>query len=828
MKKRLLTCVLACSVAVSTASISSITSLAVQGETEVLPADKITAQLAERIDNGSEAELPVVLWLKEVSYDEIEARIMAEIGYNLDSLEVEYPAPSSELVNELSKASAGEPDDYLRFLMERHMELTASARAIEKERTDLYQSTRLSALKELNTNASHKVLESIKLPDNDVFFVSSYAPMILCWMTSAEIQFACQNSDIKEVDYYTVLDAEECLTNFGTTKATVGIDRINAILSLNGSGVGIGIYEPRTVSSQYYSNYGLNSSQVTVLQPEFNDGHTHSTYCAGIAAGSNGIAPSAHIYSATSKYDFSSFDTTNYDNAVLPNLENLLSYADIVSMSFGYSNNSDCYNYLTKYIDFLISQTNKVIVCATGNEYDSYIRYPSSAYNCIAVNGFVDEYAGQAQELLNAYSYKHGDGCFKPDVIGPSLNNGTSTATPYIAGMIALMYQYKPSLKARPELTKAILLSSCHRKCNKLLNGSTITDLSETMEQGLTDRQGAGIPDMYRMISIVSQHTYGHGVLNASNSYERDVNFIQPTYNSSKINISMAYLQTNVPSGSTSGMRDDYDITVTNNNSQVSSTKPNSSTEMVYKALTTDPNYKLRIYKYNGQSTSVRYGYAWSTDNERYFNNRGEEGLYFLKNYKSALYLSRDTSNNKAYQTSYGNALNNIWVLDSLNSNSSSYSLKNANLLSSGLGLGAAISNTNYYALEGSGASVSSISVSYDAATGTYTFKRTVNGSTYALGINGQSTSSGAYANWTPYSANNASQRWYLETVNYRSGDANYNGAMQENDKTIALQYLAGLTTLSNNLQAYLLDANKDNTIDVSDAVLIAQLIAGS
>ena len=51
---------------------------------------------------------------------------------------------------------------------------------------------------------------------------------------------------------------------------------------------------------------------------------------------------------------------------------------------------------------------------------------------------------------------------------------------------------------------------------------------------------------------------------------------------------------------------------------------------------------------------------------------------------------------------------------------------------------------------------------------------------------------------------------------------------MQENDKTIALQYLAGLTTLSNNLQAYLLDANKDNTIDVSDAVLIAQLIAGS
>jgi hypothetical protein len=118
--------------------------------------------------------------------------------------------------------------------------------------------------------------------------------------------------------------------------------------------------------------------------------------------------------------------------------------------------------------------------------------------------------------------------------------------------------------------------------------------------------------------------------------------------------------------------------------------------------------------------------------------------------------------------------------------------------------------------------------LTYDYTTGTYTFKRTVNGSTYALGINGQSTSSGAYANWSPYSANNASQKWYLETANYRSGDANYNGVMQENDNTIALQYLSGLTTLSNNLQAYLLDANKDNIINVSDAILIAQLIAES
>ena len=754
---------------------------------------------------------------------------MAEIGYNLQSLEVEYPSPSSELVNELSKAAVGEANDYLRFLMKRHMELTASARSIEKERTDLYRSTRLTTLKELNTSSSQKVIDIIALSPEKIGFVSSFAPMIICEMTVDEIQLACEISEVQEVDYYCPIEASECSINMGTTKATVGIDRINNILGLTGDGVNIGIYETFTVSSQYYSAYDINASHVSIVGPSYNTGSTHSTYCAGIAAGNNGIAPSAHIKSATCEYDWQSFDWSNYGNAQLSNLEALISDGvEVISISWGSANEITCYNYWSKYTDYLIADTSTTIVCATGNDSSSYVINPASSYNCIAVNGFVDYYNNQPQELLNDYSYNHGYGCYKPDVIGPSLNNGTSTATPYIAGMIALMYQYKPSLAQRPELTKAILLSSCHRKCNKLLSGSTITDLTETMEQGLTDRQGAGIPDMYRMIGIVSQHTYGNGVLNANNSYEREVNFLQPTYNSSKINISMAYLQTNVPSGSTSGMKDDYDIAVTNNNSTAYSEKGNSSTEMVYKSLTNDSNYKLEIYKCSGQSTSVRYGFAWSTDNERFFNNRGEEGVYFLKNYKSELYLSRNTSNNKAYQTSYGTSLNNIWILDSLNSSSSSYSLKNANLLSSGLGLGTTISNTNYYALEGSSASVGSISVTYDYTTGTYTFKRTVNGSTYALGINGQSTSSGAYANWFPYSANNASQKWYLETANYRSGDANYNGVMQENDNTIALQYLSGLTTLSNNLQAYLLDANKDNIINVSDAILIAQLIAES
>ncbi|WP_303805144.1 S8/S53 family peptidase, partial [Ruminococcus flavefaciens] len=828
--KRFLTCILAYSIMASAISFNSITTSAIHQDTATLPTDKITNLLSEKMANVSDEEIPVIIWFQNISNTELESRIYQEIGYNLESLEVNYPAPSEDLINELSKAASGEPDTYLEFLMKNYMKLTASKRKIEKERTDFYKKTRLEILSEMNKAESKIVIDKIDLTNDKIGFVSSFAPMILCKMTADEIITAAEADEINEIDLYTPLDWKDCSIDFGTTKTTVGINKINNLIGLTGSGVNIGIYETGTVSSQYYSLYGLNASQVSSINPTYYDGDDHSTYCAGVAAGSDGIAPSANIISATCEYDWNTYifnNYNNYSNMQLSSFETLLnSDADLVSVSWGSENDVYCYNYWAKYTDYLIENTSTTVVCATGNTYSAYIINPSSAYNCIAVNGFIDTYGNPAQEIINDYSYQNGYGCFKPDVIGPSLNNGTSTATPYIAGMIALMYQFKPSLKACPELTKAILMASCHRKCEKTLTGSGVINLYETMEGGLSNHQGAGIPDMYRMISIASQHTYGNGTLNASNSFERKVHFIQPSYESGFINFTVAYLQTDVPSSNVSGVLDDYDLTVTNNGSTKYSNHGNSSTELIYKPLTSDSNYEARIYKYSGNTDSVRYGYAWSTDNERFINTYGEEGVYYLKNYNSSYYLSRDTSNNIAIQTSFNNASNNLWVLDSLTTYSNSYAIKSADILSNGLGFGSIINGMSYYAIEGSSASVGSITVDYDEKTGTYSFKRNVNGLVYALGINNQSTSLGAYANWLPYSENNASQKWYLETANYRSGDANYDGAITPYDSVTVQQYLLNLYTLNNNLQQYLFDANRDDYINMGDVVCIEQMIS--
>ena len=144
-------------------------------------------------------------------------------------------------------------------------------------------------------------------------------------------------------------------------------------------------------------------------------------------------------------------------------------------------------------------------------------------------------------------------------------------------------------------------------------------------------------------------------------------------------------------------------------------------------------------------------------------NSYKEEGVYYLKNYKSKCYLQRNVSNNRAYQSSINsNSSNRKWILDG-SSYSYFYSIKNANILSNGLGKGSAI-GSNYYAIEGNSASVAPIIISYNID-GTYTFKMTINGSIYALGIQNQSVSDNAYAVWTPYNLNDNSQKWYLFSI---------------------------------------------------------------
>lgn len=796
---------------------------------DVTPESKISEELKEQMETKSntrsERVYPVVVWHDNVSDSEVENEISNEVGYDISDLEVTYQVPSNDLLDELQQAANDISSEKLEILMQDYMQLTEESRQAEKEKTDEYQSARLDVIEDMIKTNTQNTLEELNISDENVVFASRYAPMSICLLTQEEIVAASENDNVDELTLYKPVESEECAIDLGTTTNTMGIDRINNDLSLTGKNVSIGIYETGTVSSAYYSAFGVRNSQVTIVGSPYSSG-SHSTYCAGIAAGSNGVAPDANIYSASCEYDWQKFNWNEYDKAALSSLEELIDRGvDVISISWGASNSKAGYDNWAKYIDYLIANSGTTIVCATGNTYSDYIMSPSTAYNCIAVNGFIDNYNGTSSNILNDYSYNNGDGCLKPDVVGPSLNNGTSTATPYIAGMIALMYQYKPSLAAFPELTKAILIGSCHQKCQKILLNGELSDHLEAMTSGLTNYQGAGIPNLYRMISIVSQHCYGNGSLSANNGYERDVHFVQPSNNSSYINVSMAYLQTNVPTDTASGVKDDCDLELKNNSITSRSSKATSSTEMIYKKMSSDSDYTMKIYKYSGKSTKIKYAYAWSTDTDIYYPSTEMDGMYLLQNYNSNMYLSLNTSNSKAYQDSFDNAVNSKWILSVSSATSGTYWAKNASTSGRGIGVGSAISNNNYYALDDSTSATSPITLQFNKDSGTYTLKRIVNGATYALGISNNSTASGAYANWQPYSANNKSQKWYLETINTRPGDINLDGNINNTDVTLLNKYLSGSVSLSGNMQKYMADVNRDGEINSLDAVLLQQIL---
>lgn len=777
--------------------------------------EKISIELSEIIETNSDEEIPVIVWLNEEDDTYIEQVIKDRIGYDINSLEEQYSAPSDKLIEELNTATDGEKIDSLDILMKKHMEITEESRTIEKEKTDKYLHTRREVISEVTDNKMNSFMEKYDFLSDKTFFVSSHSPMMLCKLSSEEIFALSENETVESIMQYVPLEITECSINLGSTPNTVGINAINEALNLNGQGIKIGIYETSCVSQQFAPDFGLSPSEITYVGNYYSNGTDHSTYCAGIAAGNDGVAPGAVIYSSTCEYDWINFDWTNYDNSSLSYLEDLIEHnVDIISISWGSTSDVSCYNYWTKYMDSLIYNNRITIVCATGNDGNGYIISPATSYNCIAVNGFIDNYNGQTQNVLNDYSYKNGNGCYKPDVTAPSLNNGTSIATPYVAGMIALMYQYKPSLSAAPEVTKAILMGSCHKKCNKLLSGNTLSNLQEQM--GLSNRQGAGIPNIYTMISIVAQHTYGRGVLNSNNNFERTINFVQPSYNSQHINVSMAFLKKDTPSN----VLDNCDISLRNNNTTSYSQQSNSSTEVIYRALTSDKKYTLRIYNTNTTNT-INYGYAWSVNNTKFYPTNNKTGIYYIKNSKSGKYLTSISNSSNVSVNSFTGATNQYWII--YNNTALNDRLVSATGTEKSIEKGNVI-NGNYFSAikSNSPSNLTLVSLGDDK----YSFEKFESTNGYRLGVYSNSVSSGVAASWYNKNLTNESQQWYLEPVGYNVGDANMDGVINSADATFIMNYYASSGTVLNNITKYLSDFNRDGIVDAVDASLILSYIS--
>jgi len=162
-------------------------------------------------------------------------------------------------------------------------------------------------------------------------------------------------------------------------------------------------------------------------------------------------APLAHIFGF------------GYSSSLYPNPSSYFPPIEIGTHSYGYNNGSNLYNNYDMNMDNHIYTSRIINFGAAGNTGD-YVISPNKALNIISV-GAVDP----AIDRYTSYSsWRNSDiGNEKPELATYTdidmgvygFLNGTSAATPLLAGFTATLLDQHPFFKRQPALTKALLLT---------------------------------------------------------------------------------------------------------------------------------------------------------------------------------------------------------------------------------------------------------------------------------------------------------------------------------------------------------------------------------
>lgn len=775
--------------------------------------------------------IPVWLWMEDIDQDAAVQKVYENTGLKESDLEViDEPIPD-QLAMSISNLDQAETAEKISVKSEfrEYLEKTEPARRLEAQRVDTYIDELRTVQKDMLRQKNQSIFSRLGLSENSIIKSELQAPVYIVNIAKSDIERLAKNPKVTSILYYKdeVLAPEDeyddtfsPLNTIPRVMAASNLSRIRTETGLTGSGVKLGLVDEGKVQP----NDEIDASRITYVEPSKSGYHLHSTNVARIAAGTEGVAAGASIYSSSSEYD-SSTDAYYGEQYVkcLVGLSN--AGVKVANMSMGIkTERTESYTALEVYTDYFVSQNKLLVVKSAGNEHDA-VTSPGMAYNVITTGGFFNQgTTDQSDDVVfrNSNYYK-GSGCFKPDFIADQsyayhwvLNDdvtGTSYAAPFVTGTIALLYELRPSLAAQPEAVKAILMASCHRKVTP-----SSGDPAENMASGLTAHQGAGAVDPYKAIAIAGSRHYGVRTLGSTTERDR-IRINQPAYGSAGLNISLAW-SVNPANRSTPASKTDLCLWVTNNGRSVGdSYKSDSSTEMVYiTPSSTNSNYTISAQRDDLDSRlSVRYAYAFSIDKGRYQYTDTAEGVYYLKNKATGLYL---TSGSSVTQQAFAGGASQQWILE--NGSISSVGEDKA------LAVGSTISGDYKKAVTSSGSGA--LAVIGTPSTNDHDDAVAIRDASTAsiLCINNNSSASGALAAWVhSLAASDNYRQWYLEPVAYQKGDVNLSGTFENEDSQMVLEYATGQRTFSR-LQKFLADVNGDGTVNTTDALKVSQIVAGT
>jgi thermitase len=195
---------------------------------------------------------------------------------------------------------------------------------------------------------------------------------------------------------------------------------------------------------------------------EYNqDGHGHGTHCAGIAAAvsnnGKGIASTAwgaEWVEVTSIQVFDARGRTTQARIIAGMIEAADKQADVLSMSLGGMSTDESQRAYTQAVKYA-NQKGAIVVVAAGNEdVDARLRTPASVDGVICVSA-IDRNLQKAGFSNTVEHLKMGIAAPGVDILATLPNNqyglmsGTSMATPYVAGLVAMMKAIRPTLNTQ-------------------------------------------------------------------------------------------------------------------------------------------------------------------------------------------------------------------------------------------------------------------------------------------------------------------------------------------------------------------------------------------
>jgi serine protease AprX len=342
------------------------------------------------------------------------------------------------------------------------------------------------------------------------------------------------------------------------------------------------------------------------------DDNGHGTHVSGIIAGTGegnsayrGVAPGAALIGLKVLNASGSGTTSNIIAAVDWCITNKSTYnIRVINMSLGSSGSSDGTDTLSQAVNNAYNNGIVPVVAAGNSGPARYtIGSPAAAANAITVGSMADP--GEKGFFISSFSSRGptADGRIKPDLVSPGHNitscgrssstsyvtmSGTSMATPFTAGIVALMIDASPSIT--PSSVKSILKSTT---IDWGPSGADIDFGSGRLQGYEAVKQAGGFSGTGPTVPL---HYYASGSLSGTGAYQDH----SLSVTSTTFPIAVTLIMPNWSSST----NPDFDLYLYNpSGTLVAKSEGTTRQETVTYTPTSTGTYKIRVKSYTGSGS---------------------------------------------------------------------------------------------------------------------------------------------------------------------------------------------------------------------------------